>query len=221
MISSQDIQSVTFEKSLRGYRTDEVDEYLAKLAQEFETNAKEKADMEKKLYILAEKVDQYRNDEETLKTALLNAQRLGETVVYEAKQKAETIIYDANSKASQAKEEAADKVAAEELTLAQLQSSVARFKNDVLDLYRQHIESLSAIPGAVDRKTTRQAQTAAPQPETASSTSPAPEADSLHTEKSQPATENLFSFHDASVPVSAAKDATPMFDNYQGIRFDD
>lgn len=220
MISAQDIHSVTFEKSMRGYRTDEVDEYLAKLAQEFETIAKEKADMEKKLYILAEKVDQYRNDEETLKTALLNAQRLGETVVYEAKQKAETIIYDANSKASQAKEEAADKVAAEELALAQLQTSVARFKNDVLNLYRQHIESLSAIPGAVDKKPTHQTQTSA-QTETADSVVLAPEASALHAEKTQPATENPFSFHEASVPVSTSQDAAPMFDNYQGIRFDD
>lgn len=44
------------------------------------------------MYILAEKVDQYRNDEETLKTALLNAQRMGESVIHEARQKAETII---------------------------------------------------------------------------------------------------------------------------------
>lgn len=55
------------------------------------------------MFILAEKVDQYRDDEETLKTALLNAQRMGESVIHEARQKAETIIYDANSKASQLK----------------------------------------------------------------------------------------------------------------------
>ncbi|MEG1073830.1 MAG: DivIVA domain-containing protein [Ruthenibacterium sp.] len=220
MISAQDIHNVTFEKSMRGYRTDEVDEYLAKLAEEFETITKEKADMEKKLYILAEKVDQYRNDEETLKTALLNAQRLGETVVYEAKQKAETIIYDANSKASQAKEEATDKVAAEELALAQLQSSVARFKNDVLNLYRQHIESLSAIPGAVDKKPPRQAPASA-QSEKPDSVVLAPEKSAVQTEASKPAAKSSFLFRESSAPVNKSDDETPMFDNYQGIRFED
>ena len=74
------------------------------------------------MYILAEKVDPYRNDEETLKTALLNAQRMGESVIHEALQKAETIIYDATSKASQAREEAVEKVAEEEMLLARLKA---------------------------------------------------------------------------------------------------
>ncbi len=38
---------------------------------------RKREDAEQKMFILAEKVDQYRDDEETLKTALLNAQRMG------------------------------------------------------------------------------------------------------------------------------------------------
>lgn len=142
-----DIRNVTFDKAMRGYRMEEVDTFLAQTAAEFEKLESEKEDLEKKLYILAEKVDQYRNDEDTLKTALLNAQRMGESVIYEARQKAETIIYDANSKASQAKDEAAQAVADSEMQLAQIKAEVAHFKASVLDLYRQHIEALSAIPG--------------------------------------------------------------------------
>lgn len=142
-----DIRNVTFDKAMRGYRMEEVDTFLAQAAAEFEKLEQDKEDLEKKLYILAEKVDQYRNDEDTLKTALLNAQRMGESVIYEARQKAETIIYDANTKASQAKDEAAQAVADSELQLAQIKAEVAHFKASVLDLYRQHIEALSAIPG--------------------------------------------------------------------------
>lgn len=40
------------------------------------------------------------------------------SVIHEARQKAETIIYDATSKASQAREEAVEKVAEEEMLLA-------------------------------------------------------------------------------------------------------
>ncbi len=142
-----DIRNVVFDKTMRGYRMEEVDAFLAQVAAEFEKLTKEKEDLEKKLYILAEKVDQYRNDEDTLKTALLNAQRMGESVIYEARQKAETIIYDANTKASQAKDEANQHVADMEQQLNRLKAEVAGFKGSVLDLYRQHIELLGNIPG--------------------------------------------------------------------------
>ena len=63
-----DIRNAVFDKTLgRGYRMDQVDDFLAQVAAEFERKEREKEDIEKKLYILAEKVDQYRNDEETLK----------------------------------------------------------------------------------------------------------------------------------------------------------
>ena len=76
-MNAEDIRNVTFDKVMRGYRPEEVDAYLDQVAAELERLQTEKADAEKKMYILAEKVDQYRDDEETLKTALLNAQRMG------------------------------------------------------------------------------------------------------------------------------------------------
>ena len=142
-----DIRNAVFDKTLgRGYRMDQVDEFLAQVAAEFERKEREKEDIEKKLYILAEKVDQYRNDEETLKTALLNAQRMGESVIYEARQKAETIVYDANNKASRLREEARQVVADAEEELRSLKAEVTHFKKNILDMYRQHIELLSVLP---------------------------------------------------------------------------
>ena len=94
-MNSDEIRNVAFDRTMRGYRPEEVDEFLARVAAELDKLQEEKEDAEQKMFILAEKVDQYRDDEETLKTALLNAQRMGESVIHEARQKAETIIYDA------------------------------------------------------------------------------------------------------------------------------
>ena len=140
-MNAEDIRNVTFDKVMRGYRPEEVDAYLDQVAADLERLQTEKADAEKKMYILAEKVDQYRNDEETLKTALLNAQRMGESVIHEARQKAETIIYDATSKASQAREEAVEKVAEEEMLLARLKARLAdkQLTLRVTDAAKQHI----------------------------------------------------------------------------------
>ena len=59
-MNAEDIRNVTFDKVMRGYRPEEVDAYLDQVAAELERLQTEKADAEKKMYILAEKVDQYR-----------------------------------------------------------------------------------------------------------------------------------------------------------------
>ena len=84
MLKAQDIRVVTFDKGMRGYNTEDVDAFLAQMADQVEAMEAEKAEIEKKLYMLAEKVAEYRKDENNLKAALLNAQRLGENVIQEA-----------------------------------------------------------------------------------------------------------------------------------------
>lgn len=201
-MNAEDIRNVTFDKVMRGYRPEEVDAYLDQAAAELERLQTEKADAEKKMYILAEKVEQYRNDEETLKTALLNAQRMGESVIHEARQKAETIIYDATSKASQAREEAVEKVAEEEMLLARLKAEVAHFKGEVLNLYKQHIESLSMIPGAEEKKKK------APE---------APEAE----EQSEPAAQEAPKAEEQPAANTAEPGQEASFEEYQDITFED
>ena len=201
-MNAEDIRNVTFDKVMRGYRPEEVDAYLDQAAAELERLQTEKADAEKKMYILAEKVEQYRNVEETLKTALLNAQRMGESVIHEARQKAETIIYDATSKASQAREEAVEMVAEDEMLLARLKAEVAHFKGEVLNLYKQHIESLSMIPGAEEKKKK------APE---------APEAE----EQSEPAAQEAPKAEEqpAANPAEPGQEAS--FEEYQDITIED
>ena len=205
----EDIHNVTFDRVMRGYKPEEVDEYLDKVAAELERLQTEKADIEKKMYILAEKVDQYRNDEETLKTALLNAQRMGESVIHEARQKAETILYDATNKANLARDEALQKVAEEELLLSRLKAEVAHFKSDILNLYKQHIESLSLLPGEEKKKQKEPVPEAAEESEKAEAPAPQPEP------KEEPSAEED-PFRSMELP-----DGVSPLEDYQGISFDD
>ncbi len=204
----EDIHNITFDRVMRGYKPEEVDEYLDKVAAELEKLQTEKAENEKKMAILAEKVAQYRNDEETLKTALLNAQRMGESVIHEARQKAETILYDATNKANLARNEMLEKVAEEELLLSRLKAEVARFKGEILNLYKQHIESLSLLPGEEKKKP----EEPAPQePEKEKEPAPA----SQQEPEEEPAAEE-----DPFRSMELPDGASPLED-YQGISFDD
>ncbi|MFV0412356.1 MAG: DivIVA domain-containing protein [Oscillospiraceae bacterium] len=150
-MTSEDIRRVTFERSMRGYRTEDVDDFLQQTAAAMDALAAEKEDIENKLYVLAQKVEEYRGQEETLKTALINAQRMGETVIHEAKQKSESMMREATGKAEILRQQAEQEINNERFMLEKLREEVTRFKTTVLSLYKQHIESFSALDAPVLR----------------------------------------------------------------------
>ncbi len=166
MLKAQDVRVVTFDKGMRGYNTEDVDAFLSQVADQMEALENEKAEMDKKLYMLAEKVTEYRKDENNLKAALLNAQRLGESVIQEANQRANQVLREADIKAQAVTSQASQRLEEEKLELARLQEEVGSFKNNILTLYRQHIESLSTLPDAPSRaKPAPAPQPEEPQPE--------------------------------------------------------
>ena len=98
MFTADEIRQITFEKVMRGYRPEDVESFMENIADEFEALEKEKKDLEEKLYLLAEKVEQYKAEEESIKTTLINAQRLGESIVSDARVKADNFIREATIK---------------------------------------------------------------------------------------------------------------------------
>lgn len=146
MIASEDVRRVTFDKAMRGYRCEDVDDYLRQVADSLDQLNAENEDLQKKLVVLAQRIDQYRAEEDTLHTTLINAQRLGENVIKEAKQKAAEVIRAANIKAEDREQRARDEVALAQQELATLHKETVSFKKSLLEMYRKHIELLSHIP---------------------------------------------------------------------------
>lgn len=172
MLKAQDIRVVTFDRTMRGYNTEDVDAFLAQLADQVEAMENEKAETEKKLYMLAEKVAEYRKDENNLKAALLNAQRLGDSVIQEANQRATQILREADIKAQAVTSQTSQQLDEEKMELARLQEEVGRFKNNILALYRQHIESLSTLPDTASVQPAVPEANNEPQPEKAEAEKP-------------------------------------------------
>lgn len=109
-----DINSISekkFTEVMRGYKREEVEEYLGDIAREYSKLKRENAELEKKLEVLADKIREYREDEDALKDALLVAQRQGNAILADAKEKAEGIINDANEKGEEREKQADDYVA--------------------------------------------------------------------------------------------------------------
>lgn len=158
MINADAIREAKFEKTaVFGYKTEDVDVFLAEIAKAFEKLEEEKADLEEKIVVLAEGIENYREQEESLKTTLLAAQRLSDSLVKEAKVKAEEILENAKTEAEQLdkdtskKRDAAEREINREMdkerkNLLRIQKEVTSFKANLLDLYKHHLDLITALP---------------------------------------------------------------------------
>lgn len=146
MFTADEIRQITFEKVMRGYRPEDVESFMENVADAFEALENEKKDLEEKLYLLAEKVEQYKAEEESIKTTLINAQRLGESIVSDARVKADNVIREATIKKNDIISSAYNEIEGTEETLNRLKKEVSDFKRNILSLYKTHIETLSNLP---------------------------------------------------------------------------
>ena len=174
-MTGNDIQNAVFEKAgMRGYRADQVDAYLHTVAAYIDEQNEKIEDLTYKLRILAEKVEEYRADEESIRDALLGAQKLGTSIVNEAKVKAQNITEESQAAADELM--AQTKVKVEALTKESLQRAtselnalkreydmqqrsfemlkkeIGKFKSNVMQQYRSHIAMIMALPSFEEKE---------------------------------------------------------------------
>ena len=77
---------------------------------------------------------------------MINAQRLGESIVSDARVKADNLIREATIKKNDIISSAYNEIEGTEETLRLLKKEVSDFKRNILSLYKSHIESLSNLP---------------------------------------------------------------------------
>ncbi len=157
MISASDIRERKFEKAAFGYKQEDIDDFLDELIRELEEMDAEREDLHSKIQILADKVREYRQDEDALKDALLGAQKQGHQVIAEANEKADAIIQKAEARAKELIDEATVQheaameknraaIAKEKEHLVEAQKNVSEFKKTLFDMYKSHLEMISAMP---------------------------------------------------------------------------
>lgn len=145
-MTPNEIQTKRFDKGMSGYKTDEVNAYLIEVAAYVRELEGERDELERKMVVLAEKLEEYREDEDSLRAALIGAQKLGDSVVRDAKKKAEQILFEANAKAEELVADTRANMDKESLTLSKMQSEVVAFRAKILDMYKRHIETIKGIP---------------------------------------------------------------------------
>ena len=146
MISSEDVRHVTFDKPFQGYRREDVDDYLKQVAQAMDDLAAQNDDLQKKLVMLAQRIEKYRTMENSLSTSMINAQRMGDSIIRESKQKAAEIIRSANIKAEDREQRARDDVELAKQEIVTLKGEADSFKRSLIEMYRKHINLINKLP---------------------------------------------------------------------------
>lgn len=142
-----DIRHKEFKRGMRGYVDSEVDEFLDEIADEFERLFKENIDLGEQIDSLQEKVDQYKNLEDTLQKTLISAQKSAEELKANAEKEAQLILREAEMKArSMVNDSYADKQAVEkQIVMLKGAQEDFRFKfRSLLEGYLKTVEGLDA-----------------------------------------------------------------------------
>lgn len=156
MLNPDAIQKKEFEQSvLGGYRRDEVDAFLDEIEADYRKLYVENTELVEKLKVCLAKIEDYKKDEEFLKTAIINAQRLNETTLKEIEMREKEVELSAKEKATEiisAAEKEAEEIIkkAEEETADAVRSAQEKCKNEISAERKSADETIAKIRAEVD-----------------------------------------------------------------------
>lgn len=98
-LTPMDINNKEFKKAIRGYSTDEVDEFLEEVVQNYEEIYKENSKLKDSLSRVKEKLEHYEKLEDTIQNTLLLAQNAADQAKASSEKQADLIMKNANEAA--------------------------------------------------------------------------------------------------------------------------
>ncbi|MBO5333460.1 MAG: DivIVA domain-containing protein [Clostridia bacterium] len=147
MLTPDRIKEKVFQTTGRGsYRSEDVDMFMSEVHASYEQMFKENGDLVRKISILAKKVEEYRADEESLKMALLNAQKLADRIVAEAKETAANEVASVKGVTDKLREDAA----------AEVEGLISNAKAEAEKILADANNEAKDILGNINRKVTHE-----------------------------------------------------------------
>ena len=230
MFTPQEVSEKTFPKSSSfssGYDLAAVDEFLDTLTEDYTALYKENAALKAKLKILAEKLEEYRATEDTMRSMLLAAQKMAASMTDEAKEKSEKMLAEARSQREQILEEAQNaaavanrdfqqKTEAARQKLSAAEEAMKDYVAKSLALCRMQTQFLEKLPHSdLPAQESAEAQETVPAAQAAPAQEVAPAQETAAAEEAAPAQETV----PAQEPAQAdePQDAAPTQDTVRII----
>lgn len=103
-ITPMDIEQQEFSRSFRGYNEEEVDDFLDKIVKDYEGLINENIKLNEEIEKMKERLKEFSEIEENLRSALLNAQKAAEEMKGKVENEAKIIIEKAEMEAEKVKQ---------------------------------------------------------------------------------------------------------------------
>ena len=91
MLAPHELKNKTFSKSIKGYNPAEVDEYIEFLIGKYTEVYRENNELERKLHVVVTNLDEIKDEEESIRSTLLSAQKMADKIVKDATDRADVV----------------------------------------------------------------------------------------------------------------------------------
>ena len=149
MFTPQQIDQISFNRvAFGGYDMQAVDEFLEPLTEDYVTLYKENALLKSKMKVLVNKLEEYRQNEASMKDAIVNAQKTCDLMVKEAEAKCTQMLIEANAAAAENAKNADALIAAENARVEEARAIAAAKITELQEQIRICIQALERIKEA-------------------------------------------------------------------------
>ncbi len=146
MFTPQQIEQISFSRAtFGGYDMQSVDELLEPLTEDYITLYKENALLKSKMRILVSKLEEYRNNEASMKDAIVNAQKTCDLMVKEAESKCAAMLGEANEAAARNARNTEALIAAEEARVEEARRVAAAKIAEIEQQFQACLDALAVI----------------------------------------------------------------------------
>ncbi|MDR0738943.1 MAG: DivIVA domain-containing protein [Oscillospiraceae bacterium] len=152
MLSSDGISLEKLKRCIGGYSGQSVRNFVRDVKLSCQNLEKENKRLFDELSELEKKLSVYKQNENLIKTALVNAQKSADMSIREAKRSAEVILEEAQRKSDDILYRAKANTRKQEKIFKELKNETSNFRSRLLDAYKNHIKLIGAIPSETDDK---------------------------------------------------------------------
>lgn len=147
MLQPSNILNKKFKRTkMFGYKTEDVDNFFAQVADEYQRLCETNEILEQKICVLANEIENNKNSANSLGNILIEAKKLADSILAKAKEQAESMLREAKARAESEISSIKFRIAKEQNTLLNLQREAASFKTRITNMYKSHLDLINNLP---------------------------------------------------------------------------
>ena len=150
MLKPSELKKKTFTKAMRGYSIPEVDEYMSFVLEKYTELFRKNFELEQQLRAALEAKNELEGEKDSVRGALVNAQKVASKIIETANERAEGIIDSAKLGCNTILNDFNVQINAERETVLALKKQVATLKKELFEKFREHIEIIDKLSSVTD-----------------------------------------------------------------------